>query len=139
MIRMQDFGEIAYGGAVALTEWWDGKRIEEGKLADSELWKKASFWTYLGVGLPVTLMSALGWWRRWGIWQEHLSHGFLYDFPRFIVNVVAAMGTESRGNTRSDAVREAERILQQSGAKQLGAGRSAGRSYQPEFRKTIAW
>ena len=51
MIRIQDFGEVAYGGAVTLTSWWDNKRIEEGKIGTKDVFKKASFYTYLGVGL----------------------------------------------------------------------------------------
>jgi len=85
---MQDFGEIAYGGAVTLTEWWDDRRIADGKIGQTDLWKKASFYTYLGIGLPATLMSAFGWWRQMEKWTEHISHGFLYDMPRFIYNVV---------------------------------------------------
>ena len=136
MIRMQDFGEIAYGGAVTLTEWFDNKRIEDGKIAKKDIFKKASFYTYLGVGLPSTLMSAFGWWRPMEKWTEHISHGFLYDMPRFILNVVQSMGAGSKG-TRSDAVRQAQEILHQ--RQQLTAGRTAERSYQPEFSKSIAW
>jgi len=110
-IRMQDLGEIGYGGAVTLTEWWDDRRIADGRIAKKDIWKKASFYTYLGIGLPATLISAMGWWRQMGLWAEHVSHGFLYDMPRFIYNVVQAMGTESRGRTNSDAVRQAQEIL----------------------------
>ena len=139
MIRMQDFGEIAYGGAVTLTEWWDDRRIVDGKIAKKDLWKKASFYTYLGIGLPATLMSAFGWWRQMEKWSEHISHGFLYDMPRFIYNVVKAMSTESHGRTNSDAVRQAQEILaRRSGTPSkpaaLPAGnRQAQRSYEPEF------
>lgn len=115
MIRMQDFGEIAYGGAVTLTEWWDDRRIADGKITKKDIWKKASFYTYLGIGLPATLMSAMGWWRQMGLWAEHVSHGFLYDMPRFIYNIVQAMGEEtttaSRSRANSDAVRQAQEIL----------------------------
>ena len=31
MIRIEDIGEIAYGGTVTLAEWWDNKRIAEAK------------------------------------------------------------------------------------------------------------
>jgi len=141
-IRMQDFGEIAYGGAVTLTEWWDDRRIADGKIAKKDLWKKASFYTYLGIGLPATLISAMGWWRQMGLWAEHVSHGFLYDMPRFIYNVVQAMGTESRGRTSSDAIRQAQEILNRRpvaprAALTQGSGRVAERSYQPEF-ETVA-
>ena len=135
-IRMQDLGEIGYGGAVTLTEWWDDRRIADGKIAKTDLWKKASFYTYLGIGLPATLISAMGWWRQMGLWAEHVSHGFLYDMPRFIYNVVQAMGTESRSQTNSDAVRQAQEILNRrrsvtplppapSGTRALPAGASA--------------
>lgn len=123
MIRMEDFGEIAYGGVVTLTEWWDNQRITEGKIAKKDILKKASFYTYLGVGLTATLSSAFGWWRTQEKWMEHISHGFLYDMPRFILNVVQSMGTASR-SVQSDAVRQAQEILRQ--RQQLPAGRAAG-------------
>lgn len=123
MIRMQDFGEVAYGGVVTLTEWWDNKRIDEGKIAKKDILKKASFYTYLGVGLTATLCSAFGWWKRQELWMEHVSHGFLYDMPRFILSIVQSMGASSRG-TRSDAVRQAQEILRQ--RQQLTQGRSTG-------------
>ena len=136
MIRMQDFGEIAYGGAVTLTGWWDDRRIEDGRIGKKDIWKKASFYTYLGIGLPVTLMSAMNWWARQGLWLEHISHGFLYDMPRFIYNIVQSMGAESRGRTGSDAIRQAQEILNKrrstttlppapSGTRALPAGASA--------------
>ncbi|MBU1066992.1 hypothetical protein KKE60_04365, partial [Patescibacteria group bacterium] len=86
MIRIEDFGEITYGGVVTLTEWWDNKRIDEGKIGTKDVFKKASFYTYLGVGLAATLMSVFGWMRRYERWSEHVSHGFLYDLPRFAYN-----------------------------------------------------
>ena len=133
MIRMQDFGEIAYGGAVTLTEWWDDRRIADGKIANKDLWKKASFYTYLGIGLPATLMSAFGWWRQMEKWTEHISHGFLYDMPRFIYNITKAMGTASRSRAGSDAVRQAQEILARRSNPALPVGRSTQRSYQQEF------
>ena len=96
MIRIQDFGEIAYGGAVTLTEWWDNKRIDEGKIGAKDVFKKASFYTYLGVGLAATLMSVFGWMRRYERWSEHVSHGFLYDVPRFAYGLTKALGSSGR-------------------------------------------
>lgn len=128
MIRVQDIGEVVYGGAVTLTSWWDDRRVTAGKIANREVWKKVSFYTYLGIGLPATLMSAMGWWRRGQLWTEHVSHGFLYDMPRFIYNIVQAMGTQSHGN--QNAIRQANEILARQRA--LSAGRTQ-RSYQPEF------
>lgn len=135
MIRMEDFGEVAYGGAVTLTEWWDNKRVEDGKIAKKDVFKKASFYTYLGVGLTATLSSAFGWWRAQEKWMEHISHGFLYDMPRFTLNIVQSMGAGSR-STRSDAVRQAQEILRQ---RQLAQGRSTGVSQiSPAFSEELA-
>ncbi len=113
MLKMQDIGEVAYGGAVTFTEWWDNKRITEGKIAKKDIWKKASFYTYLGIGLPATLMSAMGWWGRQEEWLERISHGFLYDMPRFIYGIVQSMSAGSSGDTRSRAIQQAQEILRQ--------------------------
>lgn len=137
MIRIEDFGEVAYGGAVTLTEWWDNKRITDGKIGAKEVFKKASFYTYLGVGLGATLMSVFGWLRRYERWAEHVSHGFLYDLPRFTYNLSRAITSGSGGGrgSKSAAVQEAQRILNQK--KALTQGRAAERSYQEEF-ETVA-
>ena len=136
MIRIEDFGEIGYGGLVTLTEWWDNKRIDEGKIGAKDVFKKASFYTYLGVGLAATLMSVFGWMRRYERWSEHVSHGFLYDVPRFAYNLTKALGSSGRKGSGSSAVQEAQRILNEKmKAKALtqGGGRAADRSYQREF------
>jgi len=130
MIRIEDFGEITYGGAVTLAEWWDNKRITEGKIGTKDVFKKASFYTYLGVGLTATVMSVFGFMRRWGTWQEHVSHGFFYDLPRFTYNLSKSLGSEGRSRSGSAAIQEAQRIINQ---KALAAGRVTDRSYQPEF------
>lgn len=138
MIRIEDFGEIAYGGAVTLTEWWDNKRIGEGKITTKEVFKKASFYTYLGVGLVATLMSVFGWMKRYERWSEHVSHGFLYDLPRFGYNLTKALGTSGKRGSESRAVEEAQKILRDRiAAKSLTQGRVAERSYQQEF-ETVA-
>jgi len=140
MIRIEDFGEIAYGGAVTLSEWWDNKRISDGKLGPKDIFKKASFYTYLGVGLAATLISVFGWMKRWERWSEHVSHGFLYDLPRFAYNLSKSMSAGSRHGAGSTAVREAQRILQQrTPTMRLAEGQVTQRSYQPEFNKTVAW
>ncbi len=141
MIRIEDFGEVAYGGAVTFTEWWDNKRIVEGKITTKDVFKKASFYTYLGVGLVATLMSVFGWMRRYERWTEKVSTGFMYDLPRFAYNLSKTMSSAGKSRTsESAAVREAQRILQQrSTARQLTDGQSTQRSYQPEFNKTMAW
>jgi len=137
MIRIEDCGEIAYGGAVTLTEWWDNKRIDEGKISTKDVFKKASFYTYLGIGLVATLASVFGWMRRWEPWTERLSHGFFFGLPGFAYNLSKSIGAGSRRGSESAAVREAQRIIQQ--RQQLGAGRPAERSYQPEFEKASAF
>jgi len=139
MIRIEDFGEIGYGGLVTLTEWWDNKRIDEGKIGKGDVFKKASFYTYLGVGLAATLMSVFGWMRRYERWSEHVSHGFLYDVPRFAYNLTKALGAGGRKGSGSSAVNEAQKILERTRTKALtqGGGRTAERSYQREF-ETVA-
>ena len=134
MIRIQDFGEVAYGGAVTLTSWWDNKRIEEGKIGTKDVFKKASFYTYLGVGLVATLMSVFGWMRRYEVWTEKVSTGFLYDLPRFAYDMSKTLSSAGRARTSESAgVREAQRILQQRAtARQLteGEAKATQRSYQ---------
>jgi len=132
MIRIEEFGAIAYGGAVTLTEWWDNKRIDEGKLAKKDVFKKLSFYTYLGVGLGATLASVFGWMRQWERWTEKVSTGFMYDLPRFAYNLSKSLSASGRSHgSESSAVREAQRILQ--ARQSLPSGRPAERSYQPEF------
>uniref|UniRef100_A0A6M3M239 Uncharacterized protein n=1 Tax=viral metagenome TaxID=1070528 RepID=A0A6M3M239_9ZZZZ len=140
MFKFQALGAVGYGGAVTLTKWWDDKRIADGKLAEKEVWKKASFWTYLGIGLPATLLSAFGWWKASEAWMEPLSHGFFYDFPRFIYGLVTSMRATEKKNSGSAAVAEARRILAEANkTKQLNAGRDVSRSYQPEFENAAPY
>ena len=140
MIRIEDFGEITYGGLVTLTEWWDNKRIDEGKIGAKDVFKKASFYTYLGVGLAATLMSVFGWMRRYERWSEHVSHGFLYDLPRFAYSLTKALGSSGRKGSGSSAVNEAQRILNEKmAARGLPAGRTADRSYQREFESVAPY
>ena len=141
MIRIEDFGEIVYGGAVTLSEWWDNKRIDEGKIANKDIFKKASFYTYLGIGLAATLISVFGWMKRYERWAEHTSHGFFYDLPRFAYNLSTSMGTAGRSKSESSAVQEAQRIIRErtTAAKQLAEGRVTQRTYQPEMEQAIAF
>jgi len=140
MIRIEDFGEVAYGGAVTLSEWWDNRRIEEGKISTKDVFRKASFYTYLGVGLVAILMSVFGWMRRYERWTEKVSTGFLYDLPRFAYNMSKTLSAKGRGRTESAAVKEAQRIVAtRSSGNLLTQGRQAERSYQPEFKTVNAW
>lgn len=143
-IRIEDLGEITYGGAVTLADWWDNKRIDEGKLTNKEVFKKAAFWTYLSVGLVATLSSIFGWMRQWSAWTEHISHGFFYDLPRQATNLYKSQSTQSKSRAAtSDAVRQANLILNQRRALAAGsvlpAGIPAQRSYQPEMEKSVAF
>jgi len=128
MIRMQDLGELGYGSLVTLTEWWDQKRIDDGKITKKDILKKASTYGYLLPGGLATLTTAFGWMPALKPWDEHIAHGFIYDFPRFIKNVVESMREEA-GTRSSAAVREAQRILaqgrRQTANRQLGAGSGA--------------
>lgn len=139
MLRVQDIGVIAYGGGVTLAEWWDNRRINAGKLTDKDVIKKASFYTYLAVGLLATLMSVFGWMRRYERWAETVSHGFMYDLPRFIMGLTKSLGSGSQGSrgkgANSQAVLQAQRIMQ---AKQLTQGQSTQRTYEQEFSKVGA-
>jgi inosine/xanthosine triphosphate pyrophosphatase family protein len=111
---MQDIGELAYGGLVTLTEWWDTSRVTKGTLTKKQILKKASFYTYLVIGLGATLVSAFGWWRGKEKWMEHISHGFIYDLPRQIYNNVQDLRTPPGPSTtgaESEAVRQAREIL----------------------------
>lgn len=133
-IRKEDTGELAYGGLVTATEWWDQKRIDEGKITEKDILKKYSTYAYVVPGGLATIFSAFGVWRRMERWNEHISHGFIYDFPRFLKNVVNAM-REGGAGAKSAAVREAQRILRdkQRAAALLGSGRGTGRTYEPEL------
>lgn len=135
MIKMQDLGELGYGGLVTLTQWWDDKRIEEGKITKKDVLKKASFYGYLLPGGLCTLTSAFGWVRALKPWDEHISHGFIYGFPGFIKDMVGAMRTE-RG-AGSAAVDEANRIVRQRQAaqKQIGAGQFVPQRVQESVAK----
>ena len=133
MIRIEDFGALAYGGAVTTSEWWDNKRIEEGKIGTKDVFKKASFYTYLGVGLVATLMSVFGWMRQWERWAEKISTGFLYDLPRFAYNMSQSLSAGAGKSSGSNAVLEAQKIVEQRARRQITEGQSTRRSYQPEF------
>lgn len=131
MLRIQEIGAIAYGGAVTLTTWWDNKRIDEGKIAKKAVFKKASFYTYLGVGLIATLMSVFGWMRRWEAWTEKLSTGFFYGLPGFAYDLSKSLTAAGRGRgSESAAVREAQKVLER---RQLAEAKSTERSYEKEF------
>ena len=137
MIRMQDVGELGYGGLVTLSEWYDDKRIAEGKITKKDIFKKTALYAYLVPGAVCTLTSAFGWWRQLSPWDEHISHGFIYDFPRFLKNMVNVMGEGTQRNPSSSAALiEAQRILDQNKRardRTLVQAKTTDRSYQREF------
>ncbi len=138
MIRIEDFGEIAYGGAVTWAEWWDDRRILAGDITNKDVFRKASTYAYLGIGLVATLMSVFGWMRQWERWTEHLSHGFLYDLPRFAKNLIDAMGTTA--GSGSAAIQEANRLLADNRRVALKSpARTTQRTYQPEMEPAVAF
>lgn len=133
MLRVEDIGELAFGGLVTATEWYDKQRIDDGKLTEKDILKKFSTYAYLIPGGAATIMSAFGVWRGMERWNEHISHGFMYDFPRFLKNVVTAMRQGGGAGARAQSVREANRIIQETQRQQLTGGRTTDRSYQREF------
>lgn len=111
-LRMQDVGELAYGGAVTLAQWWDSDRIKKGQLADKDVLKKAGFYTYLVIGLGATLANVFGWWRRGDAWTERLMHGFIFGLPGFVYEMVKTLQTSSVStHSRADALAQANAIL----------------------------
>ncbi len=138
-IKVQDLGELTYGGLVTATKVWDKNRVADGKITDKDLLKKASFHAYLIPGGLATLFSAFGVMRKQEPWLEKISTGFIYGFPGFLLDVVNAM-KESGTSAGSGAVKEAQRLVnERAKAKQLGAGLSAHRSYQEEFQAVTAF
>jgi hypothetical protein len=133
MIRVHDLSEVAYGGVVELAEWWDERRIADAKITKRDILKKASFWSYLGLGVPATLMSAFGFWRRYELIAEHMSHGFFFGFPGFIRDVVTSMKKEAAApvTAESAAVNKAQEVLRRRQAElaaegKKGLGQGAG-------------
>ena len=138
MLRVEEFGAIAYGGAVTWAEWWDNERIAAGRIASKEVLKKASFYTYLGIGLAAALMSTFNWLPRWRSWTDKMATGFFYDLPRNAVNMQKSLTTAGGGRgSGSAAVIEARKVNER---RMLSSGAPTERSYQQEFaHKTFAW
>lgn len=136
MIKMQDLGELGYGGLVTLTKWWDDKRIDEGKITEKDVLKKASFYGYLIPGGLCTLTSGFGWVRALKPWDEHISHGFIYGFPGFIRDLVGSLREAGGRGSSSAAVQEANRILRLSQGAGIGAEAILARA---SAKKTVGW
>lgn len=140
MLRVQDLGELAYGGIVTGLEYWDEKRVEKGELAATSIWKKFSTWAYLGVGVIALAMTSFGWLRQYDRWTENISHGFIYGVPGFIRTVITN-ATATTSGTRGNAAAEAQRMLdaRRNAANQrlLSSGKTTERTYQPEFKSAF--
>ena len=122
MIKLQDIGELGYGGLVTGLVAWDEKRIAEGTITEKDLVKKAGFWGYLVPGGLSVFANAFGWMRRYEPWTERVAHGFIYGFPAFVKDVVDIYKEEvpsarSAGAKSSPAVAEAQKLLAQAQAR----------------------
>lgn len=130
MIRLEDIGELGYGGLVTGLTRWDARRVTEGKITEKDLAKKAGFWGYLVPGVGCLLANAFGWMRRWEPWTERVTHGFIYGAPGVVMNLVdifkeaAPVGAKGAGSS-SAAVQEAQRLLAEARSRQLGGGQGA--------------
>lgn len=129
MLRMQDVGEFAYGGAVTLADWWDSDRIKKGQLADKDLIKKAGFWTFLGIGLVASVVNLAGWWRRGDAWTERLMHGFIYGIPGVVYSTITSLRTTTGTQSRAGAVAEAQAILASRQARERASAANSGTRY----------
>lgn len=134
-ISIHDVGELGFGAVIAGTKWWDNKRIKAGTLNATKVYKKASFWSYLAIGIPVTLFSVMGWMPRQGKWLENMSHFAIGYLPIFLLDTVDALKNTATTTQGNAAVAEANRILAQrrsaNAQAQLtsGAGRTTGIPY----------
>lgn len=132
MIKTEDLGVLGYGGVVTGLEAWDEKRVEEGTLTKGDIFKQASFWGYVVPGGVCLLTNALGFMRKYEQWIEPISHGFMYGFPSFMRDLIAALGTEEEGSSAarrrstpsSQTQQQAQRLLAE--ARKTGQYQGAG-------------
>lgn len=142
-MRVQDLGELTYGGLVTGAEQWDKNRVSSGAITDKDVLKKYSTYAYLVPGAAATVISAFRprAMRQFEPWAEHISHGFIYDFPRFITNTIMSFREtgSSGGDAKKKAVEEAKRIVAET-RRRIAAGKT-DRTYQPEFEESqkFAW
>jgi len=113
---VQDLSEIFYGAALVGGEWWDGKRIADGKLTNKDVLQKAAFHIYLWPGLIAALANAMGAFSnrpKVAITMEKLSTAFLFYLPMEIYHSVKALKSTTNSSTGGTALREAQQILRQ--------------------------
>lgn len=118
-LRIADVSELAYGGLVTGMKRWDDRVGRVG------FWKKSGTYAYLVPGVIATAATAMGWMRRYDAYTERLAHGFIYGFPEFVLDLVAAY--QQGGAGKSAAIREAEAIVR-------GRGRSIRQTPGPGFQ-----
>lgn len=141
-LRLENLGALGYGGVVTLSNWWDQKRIDEGKILKKDVFKKLETYTYLVPGVGAIAASAMGWLPRQAAWIDNVAIGFIYDSPRFVKGLIDAFRTETATSTKTRVVRQARQIIQEHEAAtrhQLNAGRVTERSYVPSFEKVGAY
>lgn len=138
MIRVEDLGELAYGGIVTGLAKWDASRMLKGQLTSKDILKKAETWGYVVPGIAAVAAAAMDFGgNRMNAWTERIAHGFIYDFPRFVVGVMDSLKTTA---TTSNAVAEAQRIVnEQARQRALAAGNPINRSTVPTFEKVGTW
>ena len=117
-LQIEDIGELAYGGLVTGLDRWDNREARP-------LWKKYSTYAYLVPGVVAIGASAMNWMPRYSNWSERISHGFIYGFPSFVMNVVDHYGTTGSGS----AVTQAEKLLRQ----RTTARKPIGQTTKPGF------
>lgn len=135
MLRIEDFGELAYGGLVTGANYMDQKRMASGTLANKDVWKKFEFWAYLVPGVGSIAASYMGWMPRQSVWIDKISTGFVYDFPRFCKGLYDSL--KPGATTSSGVVREAQKMI--SAHRQLPAAVPAARSFSPEYNKAAVY
>ena len=136
MLRLEDIGALGYGAIVTGAGLWDQRRIDAGTITNKEVFKKMETWAYLVPGLTALVSSGMGWMPKQAGWIDRVSTGFIYDVPRFMKNIWESQRTETA--TKSRAVQEAQRIIQQHSAttrQQLTSGKATQRYPSPVITK----
>ena len=135
MLKVQDLGELGYGVVVTAAGWWDNKRIASGQLTQKAFYKKAGFYAYWAIGLAATANSVWGFWRKGQSYSEHISHGFIYDIPRQVFNLIQSQRATPNmvAGDAAAALREAQAIINSNNAKMV----SVRRVSQDRYLETV--
>jgi len=133
MLQVSDISELAYGGLVTGLDRWDKKRLEDAKIDKKDVLKKAGFYGYLVPGVFCTGATAFGFLRKYNPITERVTHGFIYGFPRFVMDMVDAFAEEPAAGSKSAALRAAEQIARASARAAVSAHQSIGQTSKPGF------